>query len=147
MTRGRAEALRAAMVERGGPRTVEVALPLFAPAAPGETAPGELTLLARNPGAGRAELPAMALLDRDGVYGAPRFYGQVFERGASFRPRVGAELTMEDGSVVPLQGPVRRLKKMFVCEGPPSRMLCSSIVPPSMSPPPRPWARPPPRMA
>jgi error-prone DNA polymerase len=49
-----------------------------------------------------AELPAMALLDRDGVYGAPRFYGQVFQRGASFRPRVGAELTMEDGCVVPL---------------------------------------------
>ncbi len=49
-----------------------------------------------------AGLPAMALLDRDGVYGAPRFYGRVFEEKNSFRPRVGAELTMEDGSVVPL---------------------------------------------
>lgn len=47
------------------------------------------------------ELPAMALLDRDGVYGAPRFYGSAQEN-KSVRPRVGAEITMEDGSVVPL---------------------------------------------
>lgn len=46
------------------------------------------------------ELPAVALLDRDGVYGAPRFYGPARENGV--RARVGAEITMEDGSVVPL---------------------------------------------
>ncbi|MFT3780697.1 MAG: error-prone DNA polymerase [Nibricoccus sp.] len=49
-----------------------------------------------------AGLPAMALLDRDGVYGAPRFYGAAQENNFSVQPRVGAEITMEDGSVVPL---------------------------------------------
>lgn len=48
------------------------------------------------------ELPAMALLDRDGVYGAPRFYSSAQENEFAVRPRVGAEITMEDGSVVPL---------------------------------------------
>ncbi|MDO8541645.1 MAG: error-prone DNA polymerase [Opitutaceae bacterium] len=46
------------------------------------------------------ELPALALLDRDGVYGAPRLYGPASEH--HLRPRVGAEITMADGSVVPL---------------------------------------------
>jgi len=46
------------------------------------------------------KLPAVALLDRDGVYGAGRFYGPARENG--LRARVGAEITMEDGSVVPL---------------------------------------------
>src|SRR3954471_10592684 len=46
------------------------------------------------------ELPAVALLDRDGVYGAPRFYAPAREHG--LRARVGAEITMEDGTVVPL---------------------------------------------
>ncbi|MEX2045331.1 MAG: PHP domain-containing protein, partial [Opitutus sp.] len=45
-------------------------------------------------------LPAMALLDRDGVCGAPRFFGAAREHG--LRARVGAEITMEDGSVIPL---------------------------------------------
>src|SRR5882724_9578947 len=45
-------------------------------------------------------LPGLALLDRDGVYGAPRFYGSAGANG--LRARVGAEITMEDGSVVPL---------------------------------------------
>jgi error-prone DNA polymerase len=49
-----------------------------------------------------AELPAVALLDRDGVYGAPRFYGSAQENKFAVRPHVGAELTMDDGSVVPL---------------------------------------------
>lgn len=48
------------------------------------------------------ELPSVALLDRDGVYGAPRFYGSAQENKFAVRPRVGAELTMEDGTVVPL---------------------------------------------
>lgn len=49
-----------------------------------------------------AHLPAVALLDRDGVYGAPRFYGSAQENKFTVRPRVGAEITMEDGTVAPL---------------------------------------------
>src|ERR1700730_10607575 len=45
-------------------------------------------------------MPAMALLDRDGVYGAQRF--SVAAREDGVRPIVGAELTMEDGSVLPV---------------------------------------------
>ena len=52
-------------------------------------------------------LPAAALLDRDGVYGAPRFYGRAKEDGFALRPRVGAEITMADGSVVPLLAATR----------------------------------------
>ncbi len=52
--------------------------------------------------AGNNELPAMALLDRDGLYGAPRFYSHVVETKSPVRPRVGAEITMEDGTVIPL---------------------------------------------
>ncbi|HEY4247769.1 MAG TPA: error-prone DNA polymerase [Lacunisphaera sp.] len=48
----------------------------------------------------KLNLPALALLDRDGVYGAPRLYGPARENG--LRALVGAEITMEDGSVVPL---------------------------------------------
>ncbi|MEJ2145523.1 MAG: error-prone DNA polymerase [Acidobacteriota bacterium] len=39
--------------------------------------------------------PALGLLDRDGVYGAPRFYRAC--RGAGIRSIVGAELTTPDG--------------------------------------------------
>src|SRR6202521_2545686 len=46
------------------------------------------------------EMPAMALLDRNGVYGAQRF--SVAAREQNVRPIVGAELTMEDGSVLPV---------------------------------------------
>ncbi len=46
------------------------------------------------------ELPGAALLDRDGVYGAPRFYGAARTHG--LRARVGAEITLEDGTVLPL---------------------------------------------
>ncbi len=42
----------------------------------------------------------MAVLDRDGVYGAPRFYANANEQG--IRPIVGAEVTLADGSVLPL---------------------------------------------
>ena len=45
-------------------------------------------------------LSAMALCDRDGVYGAPRFYAAAREIGV--RPIVGCELTMEDGLVLPV---------------------------------------------
>ena len=46
------------------------------------------------------ELPAVALCDRDGVYGAPRFYGKGKEFGV--RLILGAELTLEDGAVLPV---------------------------------------------
>jgi error-prone DNA polymerase len=45
-------------------------------------------------------LPGAALLDRDGVYGAARFYDHARKNG--LRARVGAEITMADGTVVPL---------------------------------------------
>jgi error-prone DNA polymerase len=44
--------------------------------------------------------PAMALLDRNGVYGAQRF--SVAAREHNVRPIVGAELTMEDNSILPV---------------------------------------------
>jgi error-prone DNA polymerase len=46
------------------------------------------------------EMPAMALLDRNGVYGAQRF--SVAAREQNVRPIVGAELSMEDGLVLPV---------------------------------------------
>ncbi len=45
-------------------------------------------------------MPAMALLDRNGVYGSQRFSATA--RGKNVRPIVGCELTMEDGSVLPV---------------------------------------------
>src|SRR6266404_8721799 len=50
--------------------------------------------------AAELKMPAMALLDRDGVYGAQRFSVAAREHGV--RPIVGAELTMEDGTVLPV---------------------------------------------
>src|SRR5689334_19802404 len=41
------------------------------------------------------EYPALALLDRDGVYGAPRFHRAA--RAAGIRPIIGAELTIAPG--------------------------------------------------
>ena len=38
---------------------------------------------------------ALALADRDGLYGAPRFHAAA--RAAGLRPIVGAEVTLEDG--------------------------------------------------
>ncbi len=55
--------------------------------------------------AARLELPAVALCDRDGVYGAPRFYQAAREHGV--RAPVGAEITLEDGSVLPLLAATR----------------------------------------
>src|SRR5437867_7061586 len=45
-------------------------------------------------------MPAMALCDRDGVYGAPRFFAAAKQHGV--RPIIGSELTMEDGTVLPV---------------------------------------------
>src|SRR6476659_7230637 len=50
--------------------------------------------------AAELNIPAMALCDRDGMYGAPRFYTKAKEAG--IRPIVGAELTMEDGAILPV---------------------------------------------
>lgn len=45
-------------------------------------------------------MPALALCDRDGVYGAPRLFAAAREHGV--RAIVGAELTMLDGTVLPV---------------------------------------------
>jgi error-prone DNA polymerase len=50
--------------------------------------------------AAELELPAVALLDRNGVYGAQRFSVACREQGV--RAIIGACLTMEDGSELPL---------------------------------------------
>src|SRR2546430_7920317 len=50
--------------------------------------------------AAELEMPALALLDRHGVYGSQRF--SVAAREQKVRPIIGAELTMEDGSVLPV---------------------------------------------
>src|SRR5438067_428893 len=50
--------------------------------------------------AAELEMPAMALLDRNGVYGAQRV--SVVAREQNVRPIIGAELTMEDGGILPV---------------------------------------------
>src|SRR5206468_4244892 len=50
--------------------------------------------------AAELEMPALALLDRNGVYGSQRF--SVAAREQKVRPIIGAELTMEEGSVLPV---------------------------------------------
>src|SRR3954447_16837260 len=53
--------------------------------------------------AGRAaelDMPAAALLDRDTVAGAVRFHFEAREHG--IKPIIGSEITMEDGSALPL---------------------------------------------
>ncbi len=46
------------------------------------------------------EMPALALLDADGYYGLPRFHQAC--RRLQLRPLLGAEVTLEDGSALPL---------------------------------------------
>ena len=46
-------------------------------------------------------MTAMALLDRDGVYGAPRFY-QAAKKGGSLQAHIGAEVTSTSGWRYPL---------------------------------------------
>ena len=50
--------------------------------------------------AGELEMPAMALLDRNGVYGSQRF--SVAAREQKVRPITGCELTLTDGSTLPV---------------------------------------------
>jgi len=48
----------------------------------------------------RLDMPAIALVDRDGVYGAPRLYRAAVRAGV--KAIVGSELTLDDGSRLPL---------------------------------------------
>src|SRR6202163_707210 len=50
--------------------------------------------------AAELEMPALALLDRDGVYGAQRY--SVAAREHNVRPIIGCEMTMEDGVILPV---------------------------------------------
>src|SRR6195256_6307662 len=50
--------------------------------------------------AAELEMPALALLDLNGVYGAQRF--SVAARENNVRPIIGCELEMEDGSILPV---------------------------------------------
>src|SRR6266852_5122342 len=50
--------------------------------------------------AAELEMPAMALCDRNGVYGAQRF--SVAAREHNICPIIGCELSMEDGSILPV---------------------------------------------
>ncbi len=50
--------------------------------------------------AARLEYPAVAMLDRDGVYGAPRFYKAC--RKVGVRPLVGARISLKEGGELPL---------------------------------------------
>jgi error-prone DNA polymerase len=61
----------------------------------GASAPEQLIRTAAS-----LDLPALAILDRNGVYSAPRAYQKGQEHG--IRSIVGAELTMDDQSVLPL---------------------------------------------
>jgi error-prone DNA polymerase len=61
----------------------------------GASTPEHLAQIAVQQGLG-----AMAVCDRNGVYGAPRFYTEANTQG--LRPIVGSELTLEDGNVLPV---------------------------------------------
>src|SRR5438477_2911642 len=50
--------------------------------------------------AAELEMPALALLDRDGVYGTQRFSAAARESG--IRPIIGCELSMADGTTLPV---------------------------------------------
>src|SRR5437016_5452828 len=50
--------------------------------------------------AAELEMPALALSDRDGVYGAQRF--SVAARESGIRPIIGCDLSMADGTVLPV---------------------------------------------
>ncbi len=61
----------------------------------GASLPEELAARAAELG-----MPALALLDRDGVFGGPRFHGAAMKAG--LRPHIGSEITLTDGSRLPL---------------------------------------------
>ena len=59
----------------------------------GASVPEDLVATCRELG-----IPAMALVDRDGVYGAPRFH--MAAKKANIRAHIGAEVTCTDGPTV-----------------------------------------------
>src|SRR5579859_5151836 len=61
----------------------------------GASVPEELAVMCAE-----LEIPAMALLDRDGVYGAPRFH--LAAKKISLRAHIGTEVTSADGWRYPL---------------------------------------------
>ena len=61
----------------------------------GASLPEELAALCAE-----LNMPAMALLDRDGVYGAPRFH--MAAKKAGIRAHIGAEVTSTEGFRYPL---------------------------------------------
>jgi len=61
----------------------------------GSSQPEQLAEMAAGLG-----LAALALHDRDGVYGAPRFHARAKELG--LKPVIGCEVTLEDGFVLPV---------------------------------------------
>src|SRR2546429_8980151 len=50
--------------------------------------------------AARRGMSALALVDRDGVYGAPRFHRAAVDAG--IRPLIGSELTLAGGGRLPV---------------------------------------------
>src|SRR5215475_14768943 len=50
--------------------------------------------------AARLDMPALALVDRDGVYGSPRFHRAALAAG--IKPLVGSEIALADGTRLPL---------------------------------------------
>src|SRR5262245_34727576 len=68
------------------------------------------------------EYPALALLDRDGVYGLPRFHKAA--QAAGIKPIVGAELTLaDDGADKPGEAGAGRAGE---AGGPHLPLLCES---------------------
>ena len=56
--------------------------------------------------------PALALLDRDGVYGAPRFHKAA--RAAGIKPIIGAELTMRQvRGRIPVNSTIHQLPDLY----------------------------------
>jgi len=47
------------------------------------------------------QMPAMAVLDRDGLYGSPRFY--MAAKKAGIKAHIGAEITCEEFSIANCQ--------------------------------------------
>ena len=59
------------------------------------------------------QMPAMALLDRDGVYGAPRFHMAAMKNG--IKAHIGAEITVQfPGKVQCPKSKVQRLRRVVV---------------------------------
>jgi DNA polymerase III alpha subunit len=73
----------------------------------GASLPEELVSVCKEYG-----MPAMALLDRDGVYGSPRFY--LAAKKQSIEAHIGAEVTSEAGWRYPTAGCVARRISEFV---------------------------------